>query len=58
MSRSKIAILIVLSAASALLFVSSFTQLAGGAAKTPARIENAGEDPDAPPISLGRQTAA
>ena len=49
MSRSKIVFLIVLGAASALLFISSFTRIAGGAAQTPVRIEDAGEDPDAPP---------
>ena len=53
MSRLKIAVLVVFAAMSALLFVFSFTQFAGGAAQSVARIENAGQDPDAPPISLG-----
>ena len=46
MSRLKIAVLVVFAAMSALLFVFSFTQFAGGAAQTVARIENAGQDPD------------
>ena len=53
MSRLKIAVLIVFAAMSASLFVFSFTQFAGGAAQSVARIENAGQDPDSPPISLG-----
>jgi hypothetical protein len=53
MNRIKITILAVFAAMSALLFVSSFTQFAGGAARSAIRVENAGQDPDAPPISLG-----
>jgi hypothetical protein len=53
MSRLKIAAFLVLAAMSALLLVSSLTQFAGGASRTVIRVENAGQDPDAPPISLG-----
>jgi hypothetical protein len=53
MNRLRIAVLIVFAAISGSLFIFSFTHFAGGAGQAVSRIEDAGQDPDAPPISLG-----